>query len=62
PMRQDELERTLARWSTGQVKEALANLEADGRARIVERHGIRFWSTAPAHYPDHAQSQRTNPD
>ena len=62
PMRQDELERTLARWSTGQVKEALANLEADGRARIVERHGVPFWSTTPAYYPDHAQSQRTIPD
>ncbi len=62
PMRQDELERTLARWSPGQVKEALENLKAGGQARIVERNGIRFWSTTPAYYPDHDQSQRTNPD
>jgi wyosine [tRNA(Phe)-imidazoG37] synthetase (radical SAM superfamily) len=61
PMRQDELERTLARWSPGQVKEALANLEADGRAHIVERYGVRFWNAAPAHFPDLDQSQRTSP-
>ena len=62
PMRQDELERTLARWSPGQVKEALLTLESDGRARTVERNGVRFWSTAPAFYPDEKQSQRTIPD
>jgi wyosine [tRNA(Phe)-imidazoG37] synthetase (radical SAM superfamily) len=62
PMRQDELERTLNRWSPGQVKEVLANLESGGRARIVERYGVRFWGAAPAHYPGKVQSQRTNPD
>jgi wyosine [tRNA(Phe)-imidazoG37] synthetase (radical SAM superfamily) len=61
PMRQDELERTLARWLPGQVKEALENLKAGGQARIVKRNGIRFWSTTPAYYPDHDQSQRTIP-
>jgi wyosine [tRNA(Phe)-imidazoG37] synthetase (radical SAM superfamily) len=61
PMRQDELERTLARWSPGQVQEALVNLASDGRARSVERYGIRFWNTAPAHFPDMEQSQQTSP-
>lgn len=61
PMRQDELERTLTRWSPGQVVEALADLEASSRAQIVERYGTRFWSAEPAHYPDEGQSQRTNP-
>jgi wyosine [tRNA(Phe)-imidazoG37] synthetase (radical SAM superfamily) len=62
PMRQDELERTLARWSPDQVKEALKNLETGGQARIVERNDVRFWSTTPAYYPDDEQSQRTIPD
>jgi wyosine [tRNA(Phe)-imidazoG37] synthetase (radical SAM superfamily) len=62
PMRQDELERTLIHWSPGQVKEALADLEASGKAQIVERYDTRFWSVAPAHYPDEVQSQRTIPD
>ena len=61
PMRQDELERTLTWWSPGQVSEALADLEASGRAQIVERYGTHFWSAAPSHYPDKAQSERTNP-
>ena len=61
PMRQDELERTLVRWSPGQVIEALTDLEASGRAQIVERYGIRFWSARQAHYPDLGQSQRTIP-
>jgi wyosine [tRNA(Phe)-imidazoG37] synthetase (radical SAM superfamily) len=59
PMRQDELERMLARWSSGQVKEALEKLEASGRAQIVNRNRMNFWSAAPAYYPDDNQSQRT---
>ncbi len=58
PMRQDELERTLTRWTPGQVIEALADLEASDRAQIVERYGTHFWSAAPSHYPDKAQSER----
>jgi len=61
PMRQDELERTLVRWSPGQVSETLAELEASGRAQIVERYGIRFWSATPAHYPKSRQSIRNIP-
>jgi wyosine [tRNA(Phe)-imidazoG37] synthetase (radical SAM superfamily) len=51
PMRQDELEKTLASWSTGQVSDALSELESSGRAQVVERNGVRFWSAAPSHYP-----------
>jgi wyosine [tRNA(Phe)-imidazoG37] synthetase (radical SAM superfamily) len=62
PMRQDELERTLSRWSLGQVSKALIELEGSGRAQIVERNGIRFWSAAPAYYPDEIQSKRVIPN
>jgi wyosine [tRNA(Phe)-imidazoG37] synthetase (radical SAM superfamily) len=51
PMRQDELERTLARWSSGQVSKALSELESSGRAQVVERNGVSFWSAASSHYP-----------
>jgi wyosine [tRNA(Phe)-imidazoG37] synthetase (radical SAM superfamily) len=61
PMRQEELVRTLARWKPGQVDRALVDLTASGRAQVVERHGIRFWSAAPSRYPDEAQSLRTMP-
>jgi wyosine [tRNA(Phe)-imidazoG37] synthetase (radical SAM superfamily) len=62
PMRQEELERTLSHWAPGQVSEALTDLKTSGQAQIVERYGVRFWSAAPARYPDKVQSQRTNPD
>jgi wyosine [tRNA(Phe)-imidazoG37] synthetase (radical SAM superfamily) len=51
PMRQDELERALTRWSAGQVSKALSKLEASGRAQVVERNSVKFWSAAPSHYP-----------
>lgn len=61
PMRQEEIERALWRWSPGQVSQVLANLEASGRAQVVERYGVRFWSATPSHYPDEGQSLRTYP-
>ncbi len=56
PMRQDELERTLAHWSAGQVNKALSELEASGKAQIVVRNGVSFWSAAPANYPDKSRN------
>jgi hypothetical protein len=61
PMRQAELGRALSRWSPGKVQQVLADLEASRRAQVVERSGIRFWSAAPAHYPDEAQSITARP-
>jgi wyosine [tRNA(Phe)-imidazoG37] synthetase (radical SAM superfamily) len=51
PMRQGELERTLALWAPDQVRAGLDELTASGRAQVVERYGVRFWSAAAAHYP-----------
>ena len=61
PMRQEELEHTLSRWSSGLVKQALADLTASGRVQVVERYGMRFWSASPSRYPGDAQSLRTIP-
>jgi hypothetical protein len=57
PMREDELVRTLERWTPGQVEEALQALIASGQAQRVERHGARFWSTVASHYPEWASSR-----
>jgi wyosine [tRNA(Phe)-imidazoG37] synthetase (radical SAM superfamily) len=51
PMREEELRRTLERWSPGQVEEALRKLSASGEAQVVERCGERFWSAAACRYP-----------
>jgi wyosine [tRNA(Phe)-imidazoG37] synthetase (radical SAM superfamily) len=61
PMRQEELERSLARWAPEHVNQSLTELEASGRAQVVERYGARFWSAAPSYYPDKAHSQATAP-
>jgi wyosine [tRNA(Phe)-imidazoG37] synthetase (radical SAM superfamily) len=60
-VRQEELERTLARWTPGQVDKALMDLSANQRVHVVERYGVRFWSAAPSHFPDEVQSLRTIP-
>lgn len=52
PMRQDELVGALAGWEPEQINQALARLELSDRARIVERYGLKFWSTYEAYYPD----------
>ena len=62
PMRQDQLERTLKSWSPEKANEVLQDLETSGKAQIVERYGVRFWSAATAHYPNKEHSYRTVPD
>jgi wyosine [tRNA(Phe)-imidazoG37] synthetase (radical SAM superfamily) len=62
PMRQEELEQTLAQWTPGQVNQALADLEASGKVQVVERYGAQFWSAIPSYYPDEPQSRATAPD
>jgi uncharacterized protein YcaQ len=52
PMRQSELEQTLQEWGKEEIKLALEKLQASGRAQIVERYGVRFWSAAFSYFPD----------
>jgi wyosine [tRNA(Phe)-imidazoG37] synthetase (radical SAM superfamily) len=61
PMRQEELERTLEQAAPGQGDDVLAELKKSGRAQVVERYGVRFWSAAPSHYPTEAQSTPSDP-
>lgn len=58
PMREEELKLTLSRWAPGEVNQALFDLNAGGKAQIVERNGVRFWSAAGSFYPD---EDRENP-
>ena len=62
PMRQEELERTLSQWMPERVEQSLADLDASGRAQMVERFGARFWIATPSHFPNESQSQATSPD
>jgi len=51
PMREDVLIETLERHAPGEALTTLKELEASGKAQVVERSGIRFWSASPAYYP-----------
>lgn len=51
PMRQEELERALEQWAPTEVQKTLDNLLASGKALVVERNGVLFWSSGSAHYP-----------
>lgn len=62
PMREDQIRQALAtRMSPEKIDSALMELAASERAQMVIRYGVRFWSSAPAHYPGTEQSRRTKP-
>ncbi|MEJ2008589.1 MAG: radical SAM protein [Acidobacteriota bacterium] len=50
PMREEEIMRTLDRWTPTEVQQALADLQAHGGARVIERYGRRFWTAAAGRY------------
>ena len=61
PMRQEELENALSRWTPGRVQEVLGELEKSGRAQKIIRMRKIFWSASPAHYPDEEHSLHSKP-
>lgn len=50
PLREEELVQALSRWPSADVSQTLKDLEASGKAQVVERYGCRFWSAAPSYY------------
>jgi len=50
PMLQEDLLRSLDRWTPAQIRAALADLAASGRARVILRYGRRFWTAATGRY------------
>jgi wyosine [tRNA(Phe)-imidazoG37] synthetase (radical SAM superfamily)/predicted Fe-Mo cluster-binding NifX family protein len=48
PLRDDELVEMLSHWTPDRVPETLACLSASGKARLVERGGVRFWCAGNA--------------
>ncbi len=52
PMKVSELQEALSKWPSADVRESLNQLAESGRAQIVVRQGIRFWSASDAFYAD----------
>lgn len=50
PLREADLQRALGCWTPEQIRGALSELAASGRAQIVTRYGERFWCAAAARF------------
>lgn len=50
PMKESQLVDALAQWSPGDVSETLKMLAESGRAKLVTRDGVCFWTAAEGHY------------
>jgi len=61
PMSETDLLETLARRSPEKSEAVMAALAAGGKAQLVERYGLRFWSAAPSRYPAAAESEAVDP-
>jgi wyosine [tRNA(Phe)-imidazoG37] synthetase (radical SAM superfamily) len=59
PIAEKELMKALVRWTPGEVGRALSKLAADGRAQIVNRYGVRFWSYSGARYGERSRASST---
>lgn len=58
PMREDELTKALEQWSPETITQTLTDLGDSGRAQVIERYGVRFWSAAISHYPEETKKER----
>jgi len=58
PMKETELIAALEAWSPSEVRETLLSLSASGKAQIVERQGVCFWSAADAFYPNNTKAEK----
>ena len=50
PMSEEEIHQTLGKCTPGQVKDTLKSLSESGKAKVILRHGKRFWSFTGAKY------------
>jgi wyosine [tRNA(Phe)-imidazoG37] synthetase (radical SAM superfamily) len=50
PMAEEELMRTLRRWTPGEIGMALGRLMDSEQVQVVSRYGQRFWSCSKARY------------
>jgi wyosine [tRNA(Phe)-imidazoG37] synthetase (radical SAM superfamily) len=60
PMRQEQIEHSLSDWDPEQVEQSLTDLITSGRAQVVDRYGIHFWTASPSHFPKIPQSYLTS--
>jgi len=55
PMKQEELINALTKWSPDNITEILEELEKSGKAQLIKRYGVNFWTASPAYFPNNDQ-------
>jgi wyosine [tRNA(Phe)-imidazoG37] synthetase (radical SAM superfamily) len=50
PMREEDLFSSLQRWPDKDVQQIMSDLAESGRAQLVTRYGVRFWTAAGTKY------------
>jgi len=50
PMKESELVDALSKWSPDAVRDTVNQLAESGKAQLVTRSGVRFWSASEAYY------------
>ena len=60
PMQEHELVKSMNRYSPGNVITTLADLANSGKAQVVDRYGVRFWSASPSQYPEENHRQESD--
>jgi wyosine [tRNA(Phe)-imidazoG37] synthetase (radical SAM superfamily) len=58
PIEEGELLQSLAGRSEEEIRRALADLEASGRARALERRGVRHWVSAEARFVEQGAQRK----
>ncbi|MDZ7845212.1 MAG: radical SAM protein [Anaerolineales bacterium] len=61
PLKESQILDILEDWSPDAVNRELVDLIESGKAQVVERYGVKFWSGSPSHFPEEEQSERTSP-
>ena len=62
PMQEEEILRTLDKWSSDDVTAILADIKGSGEVQIIERYGTRFWTTVKSHFPDDGHRRVSKPE
>ena len=50
PMREEDLFVSLQRWPDEDVRQVLDDLSENGRAQLITRYGVRFWTASGTTY------------
>ncbi len=60
PMREEEVKRTIARWTPETAKETFDDIAASEKIQTIERYGVRFWCSTDSVYAESKKGKSHN--